>query len=178
MTTRQRRLSREQVNLQGEAEYIVSRAAEYDARVVTLGPLVFFSTETGDAWLLDPSEQLALCLARDGDPQPVNIVESAGRFAIDWKMSYQISGDRFTVADPSGQSRTIIGYPLREITRAIQTSPNFQRNDPSEAAGLLEAPVSLPLTQPVTPQPKQLGRNDPCWCGSGKKYKHCHMQPL
>ncbi len=21
---------------------------------------------------------------------------------------------------------------------------------------------------------KKLGRNDPCWCGSGKKYKHCH----
>ena len=20
----------------------------------------------------------------------------------------------------------------------------------------------------------QLGRNDPCWCGSGKKYKKCH----
>ncbi|TAG65149.1 MAG: hypothetical protein EAZ24_16940, partial [Burkholderiales bacterium] len=20
----------------------------------------------------------------------------------------------------------------------------------------------------------KLGRNDPCWCGSGKKYKHCH----
>jgi SEC-C motif len=20
-----------------------------------------------------------------------------------------------------------------------------------------------------------LGRNDPCWCGSGKKYKKCHM---
>ena len=19
-----------------------------------------------------------------------------------------------------------------------------------------------------------LGRNAPCWCGSGKKYKHCH----
>ena len=19
-------------------------------------------------------------------------------------------------------------------------------------------------------------RNDPCWCGSGKKYKHCHMR--
>ncbi len=23
---------------------------------------------------------------------------------------------------------------------------------------------------------KTLGRNDPCWCGSGKKYKHCHMR--
>jgi len=21
---------------------------------------------------------------------------------------------------------------------------------------------------------KNLGRNDPCWCGSGKKYKKCH----
>jgi uncharacterized protein YchJ len=21
-----------------------------------------------------------------------------------------------------------------------------------------------------------LGRNEPCWCGSGKKYKHCHMK--
>jgi preprotein translocase subunit SecA len=20
----------------------------------------------------------------------------------------------------------------------------------------------------------QLGRNDPCWCGSGKKFKKCH----
>jgi uncharacterized protein YecA (UPF0149 family) len=20
----------------------------------------------------------------------------------------------------------------------------------------------------------KLGGNDPCWCGSGKKYKHCH----
>ncbi len=23
---------------------------------------------------------------------------------------------------------------------------------------------------------RSLGRNDPCWCGSGKKYKHYHMQ--
>jgi preprotein translocase subunit SecA len=22
----------------------------------------------------------------------------------------------------------------------------------------------------------RLGRNDPCWCGSGKKYKHCHWK--
>ncbi|MCD6586075.1 MAG: SEC-C domain-containing protein [Desulfobacteraceae bacterium] len=25
------------------------------------------------------------------------------------------------------------------------------------------------------PTPK-LGRNDLCWCGSGKKYKKCHME--
>ena len=22
---------------------------------------------------------------------------------------------------------------------------------------------------------KKIGRNDPCWCGSGKKYKDCHL---
>jgi hypothetical protein len=21
-----------------------------------------------------------------------------------------------------------------------------------------------------------LGRNEPCWCGSGKKYKKCHLE--
>ncbi|MNH11521.1 preprotein translocase subunit SecA [compost metagenome] len=23
---------------------------------------------------------------------------------------------------------------------------------------------------------QKLGRNEPCWCGSGKKFKHCHGQ--
>ncbi|MGH9723128.1 MAG: SEC-C metal-binding domain-containing protein [Bryobacteraceae bacterium] len=26
------------------------------------------------------------------------------------------------------------------------------------------------------PRPAPIGRNDPCWCGSGKKYKKCHME--
>ena len=39
-----------------EIKYIQRRAAEYDPRFVTVGPLMFFSTETGDAWMLDPSE--------------------------------------------------------------------------------------------------------------------------
>ncbi|MFN9708700.1 MAG: SEC-C metal-binding domain-containing protein, partial [Burkholderiales bacterium] len=27
---------------------------------------------------------------------------------------------------------------------------------------------------PVLPEVPKVGRNDPCPCGSGKKYKHCH----
>jgi len=26
----------------------------------------------------------------------------------------------------------------------------------------------------VVDEEHQLGRNDPCWCGSGKKFKRCH----
>ncbi|MCU1233933.1 MAG: motif domain protein [Candidatus Solibacter sp.] len=29
--------------------------------------------------------------------------------------------------------------------------------------------------QTVVRQEPKLGRNDPCWCGSGKKYKKCHL---
>ena len=35
-----------QLRLAQEIKYIQRRAAEYDARFVTVGPLVFFSTET------------------------------------------------------------------------------------------------------------------------------------
>ena len=62
----------------------MGRAAANEFRVVTLGPLVFFSTETGDGWMLDPQDGLANCLARDGDPLPVDIKEtddSAARVA-------------------------------------------------------------------------------------------------
>lgn len=31
----------------------------------------------------------------------------------------------------------------------------------------------LPKTRPVVRDTKKIGRNDPCPCGSGKKYKNC-----
>jgi len=34
-----------------------------------------------------------------------------------------------------------------------------------------------PARRPLSPQAaRKLGRNDPCWCGSGKKFKHCHWR--
>ncbi len=38
-----------------------------------------------------------------------------------------------------------------------------------------EAAEALPVVeQRVTDSEHELGRNDPCWCGSGKKFKRCH----
>src|SRR6202007_1263388 len=78
--------------LADEVQYIVRRAAERDARVVSFGQLALFSTETGDAWLLDVSEHLAARLARDGDPEPIDIEDTEATFAIDWKGQYRIEG--------------------------------------------------------------------------------------
>jgi tetratricopeptide (TPR) repeat protein len=45
-----------------------------------------------------------------------------------------------------------------------QTLARLQR----ERRGGRSAKAVPPLEKP--------GRNDPCWCGSGKKYKHCHLR--
>jgi preprotein translocase subunit SecA len=43
------------------------------------------------------------------------------------------------------------------------------------APGAEEEPEALPVVeQRVVDSEHQLGRNDPCWCGSGKKFKKCH----
>jgi preprotein translocase subunit SecA len=35
-------------------------------------------------------------------------------------------------------------------------------------------PEAIPVAQRRLDENEQIGRNDPCWCGSGKKYKKCH----
>jgi hypothetical protein len=85
-----RRVDGKSLRLADEVRYIQQCAADHDGRVVTVGQLVLFSTETGDAWLLDPADQLAARLARDGDPEPIHIEENDTTFAIGWKGRYRI----------------------------------------------------------------------------------------
>jgi preprotein translocase subunit SecA len=42
--------------------------------------------------------------------------------------------------------------------------------DPGEP----QQPVPATVEQRRVDENEQIGRNDPCWCGSGKKYKKCH----
>jgi len=99
-----------------EIKYIQRRAAEHDGRFVTIRPLALFSTETGDAWIVDPSDQLAARLARDGDPEPIDFEETDTNFAIDWKGNYCIEGRAFVYADrKSGRVTAILGYPTAKI---------------------------------------------------------------
>ena len=104
------------LRLTDEVRYIQRRAANHDGRVVTIGQLVLFSTDIGDAWLLDPADQLAARLARDGDPEPVHIEENDTTFAIGWKGRYRIEGDTFIYVDSdTGRVSTILGYPIDQL---------------------------------------------------------------
>jgi hypothetical protein len=105
-------------HLADEIAYIQRRAAEHDARFVTVGPLVLFSTETGDAWLLDPIDHLAARVARDGDPEKLYFEETETSFAIGWKGNYQIDGDAFVFIDrEAARITTVLGYPTRRLAQ-------------------------------------------------------------
>ena len=100
--------------------YIQRRAADSDGRIVSIGQLILFSTETGDAWLLDPADRLAARLARDGESEPIHIEETDTTFAIGWKGRYRIEGSAFVYADhDTGRVTTILGYPVDKLTPAI-----------------------------------------------------------
>ena len=102
--------------LADEVRYIQRRAAEHDERVVSFGQIVLFSTESGDAWLLDASDHLAARLARDGDPEPIQIEDTETTFAIGWKGQYRIEGSAFVYMDgDTGRATTILGYPTQKL---------------------------------------------------------------
>jgi hypothetical protein len=112
----QREISGTDFRLADEIRYIQRRAAACDGRFVTVGPLALFSTDTGDAWLLDPADHLAARVARGGDPEPIHVEETAANFAIGWKRNYTIDGDAFVYIDrDSARVVTILGYPTARI---------------------------------------------------------------
>src|SRR5260370_41000575 len=111
----------EDFNLVDEVTYIQQRAADRVGRIVTIGPVLLFSTETGDAWLLDPADQLAAPIARDATALPALIEDTKNTFAIPWTGTYAILGEAFMFHDAvSGRVTTFIGYPTRQLNQ--QTS--------------------------------------------------------
>ena len=104
--------------LADEVRYIQRRAAEHDERIVTIGPFVLFSTKTGDAWLLDAADHLAVRAAREGDPEPIHIEDTDTTFAVEWKGQYRIEGGTFVYVDGhSGRVTAIFGYPTHKLAR-------------------------------------------------------------
>jgi hypothetical protein len=101
--------------LADEVRYVRRCATRHDGRIVTIGQLILFSTESGDAWLLD-KEDAAAQLARDGDPEPIHIEETDANFTIDWKGRYRIEGDAFVFVDRKTRgTRAILGYPTQKL---------------------------------------------------------------
>lgn len=111
-----------QASILDEVAYIIHSARSGIARVVGLGTLVLFSTETADAWMLDPDDEFALCLMKEGEPKPYEIGETDAKFAIQWTGRYSMDGPLFTYIahDAPTQAKIIKGYPTALILETIE----------------------------------------------------------
>jgi preprotein translocase subunit SecA len=81
------------------------------------------------------------------------------------------------------QIRTEEEVEALERQRRASTRMKFQHAEAasvtggSQASSGAQAPPPGPVAEPQTPfvrDDRKVGRNEPCPCGSGKKYKHCH----
>ncbi len=68
-------------------------------------------------------------------------------------------------------SRTIF-----QVQPAVVQTPQQRRQMREYRPELSMGGSDRPVQQTVRRNNQRPGRNKPCWCGSGKKYKHCHMR--
>ena len=67
------------------------------------------------------------------------------------------------------------GKPEQQAAIAAQRKQLAAKQQPARSLSSTLSALLRPSTR--VPQPaKKLSRNAPCWCGSGKKYKKCHLQ--
>ncbi|AZF28357.1 MULTISPECIES: preprotein translocase subunit SecA [unclassified Pseudomonas] len=67
---------------------------------------------------------------------------------------------------------------LRQEAEALAARMQFQHDEAPglEAPEVLGEEVDVALAQTPVRNDQKLGRNELCYCGSGKKFKHCHGQ--
>jgi preprotein translocase subunit SecA len=101
----------------------------------------------GGPGVADPARATPAFAAAGSSTQPARVSYSGGSSAMG-------AGAMAAAAAAAGETEAGYGY------------------DGAGAEGFeAEAPV---VQQRVVDSEHQLGRNDPCWCGSGKKFKRCH----
>jgi len=70
-----------------------------------------------------------------------------------------------SIAGLTPQETELVQFGLDERLRLHGLNPVFSAESQSQEADVAEADAAVPT---------KVGRNDPCPCGSGKKYKKCH----
>jgi len=87
----------------------------------------------------------------------------------DEEESYVPAGDPEPSAKPTPVDQKAARASIAEFTRKIEKKKEKELADLQFMGGSVSSAPQTPVVAS-----KKVGRNDPCFCGSGKKYKKCH----
>ena len=122
--------------------------------------------------------------------EPLSALPPASQALAPWVTGFVQALDRFPALGRLGDSRVdeLIGRLRHHLPPTVATAqPDFDRDDP--LAGLDDAIDDLVQAvaeiadrtrerryrvETVRRHAPKVGRNEPCPCGSGRKFKHCH----
>ena len=96
----------------------------------------------------------------------VDPAQAAGSFATnggDGEIAFDYSGGTLE-GQPSALQQVAVAGPMGATESGAATAM-----EPGQGDGAQEVVETV-----VKDEHDKVGRNDPCWCGSGKKYKKCH----
>jgi hypothetical protein len=131
------------------------------------------------------STLLVNALADLADPQSRDVIDAAFRAGI--VETFMIRPEDIEVAYRPGAKKTHAGLePL--LTQYEKQYREHQDQERRKAEARQSPPAALPprpaaksaprppVLEPIRKTEWSPRRNDPCWCGSGKKYKECHLR--
>jgi NADPH-dependent ferric siderophore reductase len=155
---------------------VLSRSAEKNERIYqTLLDFFEQSTELGAIYLAEYGDPQAIpALSQMFDALPFNDQDDSVmsnhiftelRSAIE-QLGGQLTAAQRAKADRADAPRRRFAAQMQEAVKRIAA----QQSHIEQASS-----ISLESGGSVIRRQRTLGRNDPCWCGSGKKYKKCHL---
>jgi SEC-C motif len=154
---------------------VLSRCGVHDERIYALLVETLQRTpELGANYLAEYGEARALdVLAHTFDTLPLRDEESplANHVFIELRAAIEDLGGHLTAAQH--QKFEAADAARRRFVAQMQWAV-----DPPATPAWRTPLQTTPFAGPRPPRPagtRKLGRNAPCWCGSGKKYKRCHL---
>jgi len=109
------------VSLVHEIELVQKAAAEKRKMIKELGVFILFSTEAGDAWLLEITDCDGVQLARGGEAIELIIDQSPETIEVNWTHTFAIRNREFEITAYADRSVQVLpGYPSQEIHAAMK----------------------------------------------------------
>lgn len=122
-------------SVKAEVEKIQKNAVAKKTAVLALGVFVLFSTDTGDAWLLEVTEMDAIQVAQDGNALAVQIEENPETIEINWTHKFEVKDKKFILTSYSDKSEQVReDYPAHTI---LSTVKKIRSRIPPEMIGTI-----------------------------------------